>query len=237
MRLSIRSSALPQLPRRGRAASIIACLLSKLGGLQSAGLHPGHGERTALTWSASYMLDICSTNLRVIFQNRCWSPSSANRLPDEGSQSPDNRISTCTYRDQELGICASRVTGMQASHGSASHQALLFPCLDGFPGCLSRMRQCLRKRVWQHLTELSSVQSGKHFCNKIFPSGSHGTRTSSALLSGDDDEVLGSSSAPVAESRCLLGRHARYNFPRAIVEQPSLGEVRAMAMKDDMHDL
>ncbi len=38
---------------------------------------------------------ICSTNFLVIFQKRCWSPSSANRLPEEGSQRPDSKISTC----------------------------------------------------------------------------------------------------------------------------------------------
>ncbi len=38
---------------------------------------------------------ICSTNFLVIFQKRCWSPSSANRLPEDGSHRPDNRISTC----------------------------------------------------------------------------------------------------------------------------------------------
>ena len=116
----------------------------------NAGLSAGQGMRTALTWLASHALDICSTNLRVIFQNRCWSPSSAKRLPDEGSQSPDSRISTCsheaTMRDRR-----HLVTGMHASHGSASHQALLPSRPYRFPGCLSRMRQGLRKRVRQHL--------------------------------------------------------------------------------------
>ena len=49
---------------------------------------------------------ICSTNFLVIFQKRCWSPSSANRFPDDGSHKPDNKISTCaTQAMKPLSLC------------------------------------------------------------------------------------------------------------------------------------
>lgn len=108
-----------------------------------------HIMLTALTWPAPQVLDTCSTNLRVIFQKRCWSPSSAKRLPDDGSHSPDKRISTCIfnrYQNQSGRSC-------MAACISRPHQALAAAGLYGQFCRLCCMLQSLREGVRKHLKD------------------------------------------------------------------------------------
>ena len=115
---------------------------------------------------------------------------------------------------------------MHASPGSASHQALLFPSFDGFPCRLGRMRKGLREGVWQHLTEDNCTLVWDDLClqPELSLPKTAWDRTSSPLPSAKDVEGLGSASAILARTLCLLQRFALPSLPKAFLAQPCLGK-------------